>query len=57
MDFWRRASGKPRLNHIRYEDKKKQMKVPGSIIANIEKQHLIWYGRLGSMGRESIFRQ
>ena len=57
MDFWRRSARKSRVEHVKNEDIRRQMKVSGSIIEDIEKQQLVWYGHVRRMGPERLPRQ
>lgn len=42
MEFWRRAAEKSKLEHIENKDIiRKQVKVNGFIVKNVEKQQLI----------------
>lgn len=49
MDFWRRAAGRSRMEHTRNEEIRRQMNVERTLVEDIEKQQLVWYGHVRRM--------
>ncbi|KAK4883930.1 hypothetical protein RN001_000201 [Aquatica leii] len=49
MDYWRRSNGTSRLEHVRNEQIRQDMKVDKTIIDTIETKRLLWYGHLERM--------
>lgn len=49
MDFLRRSCGVSRLQHIRNEEIRRRMDMEETIIEEIEKKRLLWYGHMRRM--------
>lgn len=54
MDFWRRAAGKSRMERIKNDRIREIMKVETTIIDEIQRRQLIWYGHVERMNDERL---
>lgn len=52
MDFWRRSAGKSRLDKVRNDEIRRIMEIRSSIVEEIERKQLIWFGHVNRMPEE-----
>ena len=52
MDFWRRACGVSRLDHVRNEEIRRRAQREQDIMDTINMKRLIWYGHVQRMPEE-----
>ena len=52
MDFWRRACGVSRLDHVRNEEIRRRVQRDEDIMDTINMKRLIWYGHVQRMSEE-----
>ncbi|XP_044766420.1 uncharacterized protein LOC123322542 [Coccinella septempunctata] len=54
MDFWRRSAGKSKMDKVRNETIRNIMQVERTIIDEIQRRQLIWYGHVERMCDERL---
>jgi len=57
MDFWRRSAGKSRLEKIANDKIREIMKLETTIVEDIQRRQLIWYGHVERMEDTRIPKQ
>lgn len=54
MDFWRRSAGISRTQHIRNDVIRDKMHIKNTILDEIERKKLLWYGHMQRMEESRI---
>lgn len=57
MDFWHRATGKSRIQRITIENIRHIINVHTTVIEEIQRRHLVWYGHVQRMDKTKIPKQ